>query len=79
MNTLKGTSRITREEVAVITLFALICFVLGAVSGWSTRVVSSRDKFLVSTAQKHFSEAEYYQAQINQIIKEGSKPLKGEK
>lgn len=71
-------NKISREEIAIIAIFALSLLIIGAVAGWSVRAVSSRDQLLIATATKHFTDAELSQRQIDQIIKEGSKPLKGD-
>jgi len=68
-----NSNRITREEVSAIIVFACIFLFLGGVAGWSARAVTSSDKFLISTATRHFTEAELLQKQIDQIVKEGSK------
>lgn len=66
-------NRISREEITIIVGFALFFIIIGALGGYWGRAISSRDKFLVATAVKHFTEAELSQKQIDQIIKEGSK------
>jgi hypothetical protein len=43
------------------------------VAGWAARAVSSSDKFLISTATRHFAEADYYQKQLDQVIQAGKK------
>lgn len=65
-------NRITREEIAVIAIFAAICPFAGSVIGWSVRTVSSRDRYLISFAERNAAEQQYYQKQINQIVTEGS-------
>lgn len=66
-------SSFTREEKFTIANIAILCLVAGGIIGWSLRVLSTEDKFLVATTKKHFSEAEYHQKQIAQMMKEGSK------
>lgn len=72
-------NRIPREETIAIVFFAMFFMFIGAAGGYSARAISSRDKFLVATAIKAFTEADLKQQQINQIINEGSKDLKGAK
>lgn len=73
-------NQVPREELIAIVFFAMFFMFIGAVGGYWGRAVSSRDKFLVATAIKAFTEADLKQQQINQIINEGSKDLKkGEK
>lgn len=65
--------QIPREEVIAIVFVVAFCVAVGAVVGWGARSVSTRDKYLSAMAARYLTEQEYYQVQINQIIREGSR------
>jgi uncharacterized membrane protein len=66
-------NKTSREEIAVIAIIFSIIFAIGAATGWAARVVTTRDKVLVSISEHHFAWADWYQEQLNQIVKEETK------
>jgi hypothetical protein len=66
-------NRTSREEIiAVVGSIVFILFV-GSCIGWVARAVSTRDKYLIATAERFFAERDYYAGEYQKIMNENRK------
>ena len=57
------------HDITIITIGCLlIIFIIGGLAGWSVRVVSSRDRYLMTAAEHQAALSNYYNAQANEMI-----------
>ena len=50
------------------SIFVIICTIFGGVAGWSLRVHTTNDRFLVSMAERYSSEHNYFAAQASAYL-----------
>lgn len=66
-----NNERMNREISGEVAVIAVILFLLfaGGICGWAARCLTVRDKVMVSNFERSIAERDYFNAQLDALVK----------
>lgn len=70
---------LNRTEISLVAVIVAFFVLSGATLGWFARTLSTRDQYLLATAELYLAQRDYYDRQAGEIIAESQNTINEQK